>query len=287
MTQPLPTPLGWYAHHLPMPIQRLSTAVALGTELCVPFFGFGPRRLRLAGFSALTGLQAIIAATGNYGFFNLLSVVLALWFLDDQQVSRGRHRPPHPTPRWRRLVDAALALPLGAVSIFALLERFGRNAPRPLERLRERLAPLRSVNSYGLFSVMTTTRPEIVVEGSDDGQTWREYQFRYKPGDPRRPPRWVAPHQPRLDWQMWFAALGPPPAWFASFMLRLLESSPEVLGLLATNPFPERPPRFVRALLYDYSPTDLRTKRETGRWWDRVPLGTYFPTVSLKATTVH
>jgi len=287
MTQPLPTPLGWYAHHLPMSIQRLSTAVALGVELCVPFFGFGPRRVRLAGFSALTGLQLLIAATGNYGFFNLLSVVLGLWFLDDQQVNRGRHDRARPTPLWRRLANAALALPLGAVSVFQLLERFGKAAPRPVERLRERLAPLRSVNSYGLFSVMTTTRPEIVVEGSDDGQTWREYQFRYKPGDPRRPPRWVAPHQPRLDWQMWFAAMGPPPAWFASFMVRLLEGSPEVLGLLAANPFPDRPPRFVRALLYDYSPSDLRTRRETGLVWHRVPLGTYFPTVGLKATTVH
>jgi len=137
--------------------------------------------------------------------------------------------------------------------------------------LARAISPLRSVNSYGLFAVMTTTRPEIVVEGSDDGETWRAYEFRYKPGDVRRRPGFVAPHQPRLDWQMWFAALGDcdQSPWLRPLFQRLREGSPPVLGLLGSNPFPDRPPRYVRALLYDYHFADLDTHRRTGEWWQR------------------
>jgi hypothetical protein len=130
--------------------------------------------------------------------------------------------------------------------------------------------------------MMTTARPEIVIEGSRDGEAWKEYGFRYKPGDPGRAPRWVAPHQPRLDWQMWFAALEAPPEWFAVLLERLLDGSPDVLALLQTNPFPEGPPRYVRALLYEYRMTDLPTRRRTGAWWTRTALGPYFPACELR-----
>src|SRR5262249_15649623 len=157
-----------------------------------------------------------------------------------------------------------------------------KKIPRPLRRLRERLAPFHAVNSYGLFAVMTTERPEIVVEGSHDGVTWHAYEFRYKPGAPGRRPRFVAPHQPRLDWQLWFAALmPPPPPWSESFLVRLLEGSPEVLALLAANPFPDRPPQFVRALLYDYKMTDGAEKRRSGAWWRRTLVGEYVPPCRL------
>ncbi|MFY0528064.1 lipase maturation factor family protein [Archangium gephyra] len=119
------------------------------------------------------------------------------------------------------------------------------------------------------------------MEGSDDGETWHEYTFRYKVSDPERAPRQVAPHQPRLDWQMWFAALGSPPVWLLAFMLRLLEGSPDVLKLLAINPFPERPPRYIRATLYDYRMTDRETHRSTGAWWSRERVGLYLPPLSL------
>src|SRR5262249_31236594 len=127
------------------------------------------------------------------------------------------------------------------------------------------------VNSYGLFAVMTTTRPEIVIEGSDDGQSWRPYEFRYKPGDPARRPAFVAPHQPRLDWQMWFAALGPceQSPWLQRLFQRLQEGSPPVLALLASDPSAGHPPRYARALLYDYRFTDLAPHRRTGAWWQR------------------
>jgi hypothetical protein len=143
-------------------------------------------------------------------------------------------------------------------------------------------SPFRTVNRYGLFAVMTTSRPEIIVEGSDDGSTWRPYPFRWKPGEVTRRPRFVAPHQPRLDWQMWFAALGSwqENPWFASFIAALLRGSPEVLGLLAQNPFPNRPPRYVRARLYDYRFTKAADRRATGAWWRRREIEPYFPAVS-------
>jgi lipase maturation factor 1 len=142
------------------------------------------------------------------------------------------------------------------------------------------VAPLRVVNSYGLFAVMTTERPEIVVEGSVDGLDWRAYEFRDKPGDVHRAPPMVAPHQPRLDWQMWFAALGSyqQNRWFVNFMIRLLQGEPTVTRLLAYNPFPDVPPKFVRARVYQYHFTRWGSRD----WWTREERGTYFPPVSLK-----
>jgi hypothetical protein len=139
------------------------------------------------------------------------------------------------------------------------------------------------VNPYGLFAVMTTSRPEIVIEGSADGAVWREYVFRYKPGPLSRPALWNIPHQPRLDWQMWFAALGGVRAnpWIVSLMKRLLEGSPPVLALLDSNPFAGDPPIYVRAQLYDYRFADRSTHFLTGQWWVRRPEGTYFPEISL------
>ena len=153
----------------------------------------------------------------------------------------------------------------------------------PLLPAYETVLPLRTINAYGLFAVMTTQRPEIVVEGSNDGQTWLEYSFKYKPGDLNRPPVWVEPHQPRLDWQMWFAALSNYQAnpWFGRFMLRLLQGSPAVLALLDKNPFPDLPPRYVRALLYDYRFTDFATLSATGQWWQRQQIGVYCPAIAL------
>ena len=142
----------------------------------------------------------------------------------------------------------------------------------------------RLVNPYGLFVHMTRTRDEIVVEGSDDGRTWIPYTFKWKPEDVKKAPKFVAPHQPRLDWQMWFAALSNfnSNPWFGNFLLRLLNGAPEVLKLLEKNPFPDKPPKFVRATLYNYHFTDLKTKRETGAWWVRQYKGPYSSTLALK-----
>ncbi len=161
---------------------------------------------------------------------------------------------------------------------------FHRIWPRSAVLLAEAVEPFRTINSYGLFAVMTTTRPEIVVEGSADGETWKPYEFRWKPGDLARRPAFVEPHQPRLDWQMWFAALGSleQNPWLEGFLSRLLDGSPDVLRLLETNPFPGAPPRYVRALLYDYKFTTLEEKRRTGKWWKRELLGAYTPVFSKR-----
>jgi hypothetical protein len=148
----------------------------------------------------------------------------------------------------------------------------------------ERIAPFRSFNGYGLFQVMTTSRPEIIVEGSDDGVNWQAYEFKYKPGDLKRRPGFVEPHQPRLDWQMWFAALGDyqENPWFVNFCIRLLQGSPQVLALLEKNPFPNAPPKYIRAVVYEYHFTDFATRQKTGEWWRRTPSGVYLPAISLR-----
>jgi hypothetical protein len=207
--------------------------------------------------------------------------------LDDAPIARAlrlRAPPNQRAPWWRRVAVAVAALPLVIDSISELVTRLRRRAaiPRPLARLHQLVAPFHAVSSYGLFAVMTTQRPEIVIEGSTDGSEWREYQFRYKPGDVGKPPRLAAPHQPRLDWQMWFAALGPPPLWFAKLLVRLLEGSPDVLALFEHDPFPGRPPTYVRALLYEYRMTDREVRRRTGAWWQRDLRGVYIPPVRLE-----
>ncbi|MBZ5638556.1 MAG: lipase maturation factor family protein [Acidobacteriia bacterium] len=289
-TQPLPTWVGWYAHLLPGWFQRASCAAMFAIELAVPFLIFGRRRLRIAAFGSIVGLQALIAVTGNYAFFNLLTASLALLLLDDAawpSLLRGRlERLPRGGPtarRWRPLAWASvlLAIVIVPASLVEMSGRFRMSLPwtAPIQSLDRALGPFRVVNAYGLFAAMTTERPEIVVEGSNDGSTWLPYAFRWKPGDPARPPRFVAPHQPRLDWQMWFAALGDYRAspWLQGLLERLLEGSPEVLDLLAANPFPAAPPRQVRAILYDYRPADWETHRRTGDWWIRSERGLYCP----------
>jgi len=159
-----------------------------------------------------------------------------------------------------------------------------RRIPGPIAKLHDAVAPARSVNPYGLFAVMTTSRPEIVIEGSDDAVTWHPYELRYKPGDVNVAPRWSAPHMPRLDWQMWFAAMGPAPAWFRQLLQRLLEGAPGVVALFERTPFPDHTPKYVRALLYDYHMTDRETRRRTGAWWHRELLGTYVYPVELAPT---
>jgi hypothetical protein len=275
-TAPLPTRLGWWAHQLPRNVQGWSTALAVMLELGAPFLVFLPRRPRVAGLGILTGLQLLFAATANYGFFNLMTAGLGLSLLP-QKVPR-RHS------RLARVVGLLAGLPLFALSSSQLLRRLGllhRGTPR-LDRLAARSAPFHPTSPYGLFAMMTLDRPEIVLEGSDDGTTWKAYEFRYKPGDHARTPVLVAPHQPRLDWQMWFAALTHPPRWFVALLSRLLEGSAEVRALFAHDPFPDHPPRYVRAVLYDYRMTDRPTRRATGQWWTRRRIGTYFP-ASMRA----
>jgi hypothetical protein len=242
--------------------------------------------LRRAAGVALAALQILIAATGNYAFFNLLSLALCLFCFDDAAFPRRWRSSPREAeargwPRWVVLPVAGVVLLATSVHLVAL-SGGALPLPGPAIWLAQTLAPFRSTNGYGLFAVMTTERPEIVIEGSDDGVTWKPYEFRWKPGDVRRRPRFVTPHQPRLDWQMWFAALSTcdQSQWLELLLGRLLQGSPPVLGLLRANPFPDHPPHYVRAELYDYRFTDFSTRRATGAWWRRELKGLYCPTFS-------
>ena len=295
-TQPLPTPLAWYAHHFPEWVQLVSCAGMFFIELVMPFFIFAPRRPRFLAAASVMVLMLLISLTGNYTFFNLLTVALCLLLLDDAALGKIlRRRParrlaPAVVPgRLRRMLLAGAA----ALILFLTCVRFeglffsGRRLPAAARAVADWTAPFRLVNHYGLFSVMTNPRYEVIVEGSDDGRTWSEYEFRDKPGAVDQRPKWIAPHQPRLDWQMWFAALGSyrDNPWFVNFCLRLLQGSPEVGGLLNRNPFPEHPPLSIRARLYEYHFSDGSALDSLGVWWKREPRGLYLPPLSLKRET--
>jgi predicted DCC family thiol-disulfide oxidoreductase YuxK len=294
VTQPLPTPLAWYATQLPQTALRFATGVVFFIELVLPFLIFAPRRLRFGAAFGILLLQLAIVLTGNYNWFNLQTMWLCLPLFDDAAL-RGLlperlirflpvaadDRSPH---RAAALGAGALTFLIVLCSLVEMDMRFGGNPPAFAQKIDRLAEPLHLVSSYGLFAIMTTRRDEIIIEGSSDGAEWREYEFRYKPGDLFRAPPWNIPHQPRLDWQMWFAALEDPRRlpWFWRFLQRLLENEPAVTALLRTNPFPDKPPAYVRAEFYDYTFTDAAGKA-TGRWWERRLLGLYFPIVTLKA----
>ena len=289
-TQPLPTSLGWYAHQFPEWFQKASVIGMFAGEMVVPFLIFAPRRLRTAGCIGLVGLQMLIILTGNYCFFNLLTIALCLLLIDDvtwKGLLTKRFMPTirfieQPPRRYKRICIAIVATLLLLLSGIRFTGQLFRDARFPDVAW---IAPFRSVNTYGLFADMTESRPEIIVEGSNDRITWQTYQFRWKPGDLTAAPKWVAPHQPRLDWQMWFAALQGSyqrTPWFLNFMGALLQGKPKVLQLLADNPFPDTPPRYIRATLYDYRFTDLATKRSEGTWWHREWKRIYCPAISLR-----
>src|SRR5437660_4253270 len=300
-TQPLPTVFAWFADKHPEWFKKFSVAFCLVVEIIVPFFIWAPRRPRLIAAGLLIFLQLAIAITGNYCFFNLLTIALCLLLIDDQSLC-GKSAPlplgtlaalpaglrstrgalPQRLCSYASVVVAIVTLPINACLIFSAFKPEAR-PPRMLADIYRKLEAFRIVNGYGLFRVMTKDRCEIVLEGSDDGMDWLPYEFKWKPGDVKRAPGWCAPHQPRLDWQMWFAALGTPQEnpWIGGLIVRLLQGSHDVDRLLAHNPFPDKPPRYVRAMYYRYRFTTPSERRQTGAWWKRQELREYLPTVSL------
>ena len=294
LTQPLPTPLAWYAAQLPPLVLKFATGCTFVVELVLPLLILCPRRLRfIAGFGILL-LQCCILMTGNYNWFNLQTMLLCLLLFDDAALQRvlpsslirllgGSAGGGVPPPRAVSGLVGALAILIVFCSLVQMDVRFGGSPPAAAQAVVRLIEPLHVVNGYGLFAVMTTTRDEIVIEGSDDGVRWREYAFRYKPGDLRRRPPWNIPHQPRLDWQMWFAALDDPRRlrWFPHFLQRLLENEPAVTALLEQNPFADKAPVYIRAQFYDYRYASSEQKAE-GYWWERRPLGLYFPAAYLR-----
>jgi len=289
-TQPLPTPLAWYAHNIPVDGLVFATAMTFVIELGLPWLIFCPRRLRFfAGFGFLL-LETLIFLTGNYNFFNILTALLCLPLFDDAAlyaVIPHRLQKHFKAVKPRKIFSAAadvLAVVIISISSCQLYTTFdGENTPEPVAWLSRSIEPLHIVNTYGLFAVMTTSRPEIIIEGSDDGLHWKEYGFKYKPDDVHCGPSWNIPHQPRLDWQLWFAALGSvrQNPWMVPFLEQVLRNSPPVIALFGHNPFPDKPPLYVRALLYDYTYASAAEKKN-GVWWDRKRIGIYFPEARLK-----
>lgn len=303
-TQPLPPWTAWYFDKMPLWAHKASCWIMFAIELVVPFLVFAPRRLRhFAGVCFLL-LMGVILASGNYGFFDLLTAFLCVLLFDDhawRKLFRFVRLEPQRTSvvtLWFRRAAVPVLLLVFALtwipfaSVFEATQRLagiGRPlpAPRPewLQQVYGTVAPYRSINHYGLFASMTTTRDEISLEGSDDGVTWKEYSFRWKPGDLSRRPPFCVPHMPRLDWQMWFASLGEIRGnpWLVNTMVRLLEGEPAVLDLLATNPFPDKPPTLIRATATPYRFTTATERAETGHWWK--PAGEprpYCPPVRLR-----
>jgi hypothetical protein len=270
-TAPLPTWIGWWMHQLPLGFHRATSALTFVVELVLPFAIWGPRTLRRLAVAGMLGFQAFVLLTASYGFFNYLSAALTLWALDDHDLG-VRERAVRDGSPLATAVLAALALVLVPISLvpffpFMHVPPALHDAARPIDRVMDRY---RSINAYHLFATMTLVRREAIFEGTDDGVTWRPYELRYKPGRVDRPPPFVAPYQPRVDFQLWFLFLGNRGArWADTLLSRLVRDPGAVAPILAENPFPAEAPAAVRIAVYRYRFSDRATRAETGAWWTR------------------
>jgi lipase maturation factor 1 len=279
-TQPLPNTQAFFFHKLPMWFQKFSCLLMFIIEIIVPFAIFGTEEMRLGAFCALFGLQFFIWLTGNFSYLNHMTAIFCAILISDAYLRPliGDVPAPSPTPWPVVMLMTTLGVIFVAGQILRIWTHFSYiPAVNNLLRL---LSPFRIVNRYGIFAVMTTKRYEVTIEGSDDGENWKEYAFKWKPSEPSRRPRRVSPYQPRLDWQVWFLpfTMFEAEPWFKQFLYRLLQGSPEVLKLLRHNPFPDSPPEYIRAVLYDYEYTSWKEWRKTGNWWRREFSGPYSPT---------
>jgi hypothetical protein len=304
---PLPTWIGYYVAHLPHWFHAASVAGTLAMELAVVWMLFLPRRARLICFCIVTPWEIGVILTANYTFLNYLVLALGFLLLDDRSVTwlvpqRFRHALPliaprqaemsaqsteevSATPRWTswfrpfRISVAAVMLTWIAYTTTAeVIKMPFPDIPLPSLPILA-LEPFRIANQYGLFARMTRGRYEIEFQGSNDGQSWTPYPFRYKPQTLNQPPGIYAPYQPRFEWNLWFASLSD---WRQNDFVplteeRLLEGDSAVLGLFDANPFAKAPPRYVRAVLWQYWFTSMDEKRKSGNWWRRELVGLYAP----------
>ncbi|MGC2422707.1 MAG: lipase maturation factor family protein [Candidatus Acidiferrales bacterium] len=314
---PLPTWIGWYVGHFPHWFHASAVFYTLAIELVLVWMVFLPRRFRIALFFIVAPFETSIILTGNYAFLNYIVFSLGFLLLDDRFIEwivprkildliekkppssasteASSEAPPEAVPenwraRWRRylmpvrmaIAAAGLGLIFYCTAVVQFGMRFLPSFPFPEAPLRW-TEPFRIADAYGLFAVMTHARYEIEFQGSPDGgNTWIPYPFRYKPQDPREAPGIYAPYQPRFEWNLWFASLGAWPEY--RFVVwteeRLLRNDKDVLELFRANPFAAAPPTQVRAVIYRYWFTDMKTKREQGIWWQRELLGDYAPSLA-------
>jgi hypothetical protein len=290
-TQPIPNPLSWWLHFRPPWFHKLEVLWNHLVELIVPWFGFAPRIARHLAGMLLVLFQISLIFSGNLSFLNWLTLVPALACFDDSLLKRflpglivrsaeraGEAARPS---RMRERLAIALAGLVALLSINPVL-----NLLSPGQVMNTSFNRLNLVNTYGAFGSVGQARFEIVFEGTDDAvvtpQTqWKEYEFKAKPGDPKRRPAIIAPYQPRIDWQIWFAAMSTPDQypWTLHFIWKLLHNDSGTLSLLAHNPFPKQPPRYIRAQYFRYQfapPGD-----PSGAWWKRTPAGSWLPALSV------
>jgi len=290
-TQPIPNPISWYFHQLPTPILKFGVLWNHFMELLVPFFVFGPRRLRIIGGLLLISFQAFLIISGNLSWLNWLTLAICIPCFDDRALrwlipSRWRKRLPAPeqtqqasTPR--RVVIACLAVLLLALSVNPI-----RNMLSSRQVMNTSFDQFQLLNTYGAFGSIGKRRHEVILQGTTDtsitpSTRWLEYEFHAKPGDVTRRPALIAPYHYRLDWQIWFAAMSTyqQNPWLVHFVYKLLQGDEGALSLLAGNPFPDAPPQFIRAELFAYRFTTFAERQEG--WWRRTRIGPYFPPVSL------
>jgi hypothetical protein len=282
----MPNPLSWHFHWLPAGVHRAGVMFNHVVELGVPFLYFLPQPIAAIGGIVTILFQLTLILSGNLSWLNWLTIVLCIPTLGDRWWAWLPLSAPalQAEPAPQKLAIYAMGTIVLAMSIRPAL-----NLLSPQQLMNYSFNPLHLVNTYGAFGSITRIRQEIVIEGTDDdtitaATRWREYEFKGKPGDPAQRPTQVAPYHLRLDWLMWFAAMSQPEdhAWFTVLLVRLLEGDPTTLGLLRTNPFPDRPPRYLRALSYTYRFTSPDERRRTGRWWSRDLVGLYFDPVTLR-----
>ncbi len=280
---PLPAWPGWYVQQFPHWYHAGTVIITFAVELVIVWAVFLPRRFRVACFAFVTALQIGIISTANYAFLNYLVLVLGVLLLDDRTFARLGFRTRSSVPREdtppRRIYDRAERLVLGVLLYTTVVAFLMGGSPSILALPDRLLEPFRIANAYGLFAIMTPARYEIEFQGSNDGKTWVPYPFQYKPQNIFERPGIYAPYQPRFDWNLWFASLGPWRAspWVVLVQERLLEGSPSVLSLFRRDPFHGKPPRMVRTILWQYWFTDIQTKRATGAWWRRQELEPFTP----------
>jgi hypothetical protein len=290
-TQPMPNPLSWFFHRLPRPLHRAETIGNFVAQLVLPFGLFLPQPFATAAALLMIVSQLYLVISGNYAWLNWVTIIVMTAALADpvlQAVVPTVATLPADafaaTPAWFTVAVVGLVVLVIGLSTFPV-----RNMLSPNQAMNASFDPFRLVNTYGAFGSVSRVRDEVIVEGTDAedldaGASWREYEFKGKPGDVRRMPRQVAPYHLRLDWLMWFLPLSSRygERWFVPFLGKLLEGDRQTIGLLRGNPFPERPPRYVRALLYRYRFTTWRERRETGAWWHRTLIGEFVGPIRLR-----
>lgn len=285
-TQPLPNTIAWYAYRLPIWFHKLSAVTMFFIQLFIVFAIFGSQKMRLIAFLALFGLQLGIWLTGNFSFLNHLTMALCIILLNDTCLA-AIFNSKDPSTSTSAILNGIVYIAAAGLLFLQIIALWNHIMPYPLlQKIYRAIYPFHIANRYGIFAVMTTKRYEIIIEGSVDGFEWKEYLFRYKPSEITRRPRRISPYQPRIDWQAWFLPFShyESEPWFQNFLYRLLEGSPPVLALLRHNPFPNQPPKYIRALVYDYEYTDFETRKKLGHWWKRRFVKAYSPTLTLKAS---